>query len=81
MGKPKKKFTAVRVKGKVQRAATYQPGTDVVCVRGPIGAIDRIRATAKRKEVSISQLVCSKFPAPKAKRPPVVETVAEGITP
>lgn len=47
------------VKGKVQRAATYQPGYDVVCVRAPSPAIDALRSRAKRAGISISQFVCA----------------------
>lgn len=53
--KPKK------VNGKVQRARTYAPGWDVVCVRAPSSVIDKIRSAAKGSKTSISACVAAKF--------------------
>lgn len=73
-----KKFTPRKVNGKIQRAKTYQPGYDVICVRGPIAVIDTIRSRAKKADVSISQFVANlvmpkkpakKKPARKASKP------------
>jgi len=61
MAKKTKEWKNKVVGGKVQRAATYQPGWDVVCVRAPSAVIDKIRALAKKGETSISQLVSAKF--------------------
>jgi hypothetical protein len=52
--KPKK------VNGKTQRARTYAPGWDVICVRAPSGVIDKIRSEGK-KVGSISKCVAAKF--------------------
>lgn len=53
--KPKK------VDGKIQRARTYAPGWDVICVRAPANVIDKIRSTAKGSKTSISACVAGKF--------------------
>lgn len=53
--KPKK------VDGKIQRARTYAPGWDVICVRAPSSVIDKIRSAAKSGKTSISACVAAKF--------------------
>lgn len=62
------KWTPKKVKGKIQRARTYAPGWDVICVRAPSPMIDRIRSEANKRDISISALVCSKFGKPSKKK-------------
>jgi hypothetical protein len=55
------KWKPRKVDGVVQRARTYTPGMDVVCIRVPNLVADHIRNRAKRLKVSISQLVSDAF--------------------
>jgi hypothetical protein len=84
----KNKFVPRKVNGKIQRAKTYTPGMDVICVRGPIAVIDTIRSRAKKLDVSISQfisdLVMPKKPAKKkaakkASKPSVKVANSNGV--
>ena len=71
----KKEWKPRKVDGKIQRARTYAPGWDVICVRAPASVIDKIRSSAKGAGKSISATVAEKFgfkldgaaKAPKAK--------------
>jgi hypothetical protein len=57
----KKEWKPRKVDGKIQRARTYAPGWDVICVRAPASVIDKIRSTAKGAGKSISVCVAEKF--------------------
>jgi hypothetical protein len=57
----KKEWKPRKVDGKIQRARTYAPGWDVICVRAPASVIDKIRSSAKSGGKSISATVAEKF--------------------
>ena len=59
--KSKQEWKPKKVDGKIQRARTYAPGWDVICVRAPSSVIDKIRSAAKSVGKSISHAVAEKF--------------------